>query len=75
MRCKRILTAVLAIVLLLSVVLVPQLASATGDITFLAVNDTLLPLSDYFMPVYEGGVMYLPYDVFTSYGLGIYLSQ
>lgn len=74
MRCKRAVLSVLLASVLLAACFLPS-ASAAGDVTFLAVNDDLLPLSDYYMPVYSGGVMYLPYDVFTSYGLGLYLSR
>lgn len=76
---KRI-CAALAAAVLLAALLVPLAATATGDtIYFTAVNDTLLPLSAESMPVYERGVLYVPYTVFdssvTGVNLGVYYGQ
>ena len=74
MRVRKAAAAALLAILLILGCFAPG-AAAAGDVTFLAVNDELLPLSDYYMPIYDSGGMYLPYDVFTSYGLGLYLSR
>jgi len=70
---KRIIALLLA--LCLAAALSPVTALADGDVFFTAVNDTLLPLYTGSMPVYSGGVLYLPLTLFTSSGFGIYYAS
>ena len=65
------------LVLLLALTLLPPRARAAGEIYFTAVNDSLLTLAQDTMPVWSGGVLYVPYTVFTGSSgvLGVYGSR
>ena len=65
---KQILILLLCLCLLVSAVPV----SAASDVCFIAVNDSLLDLGS--VPYIYGGVVYLPYWVFSDYGFGIYFN-
>ena len=45
---------------------------AASDVCFIAVNDSLLDLGS--VPYVYGGVVYLPYWVFSDYDFGIYFN-
>ena len=62
---KRIAAAVLAVLLVISVLPPPGGAEATPYVCFLAVNDTLLDLSN--MPYTQGGTTYVPYWIFKNF--------
>ena len=40
--------------------------SAAGDVYFSVVNDSMITLSDSTMPVWSGGVLYVPHSVFDG---------
>ena len=73
---RKFLTCLLAAALCLGLLL-PTTASA-ASIYFTAVNETVAVLNAETMPVYSGGVMYVPYTVFdgstTGIDLGLYTS-
>lgn len=46
---------------------------AAGDICFTAVNDTVLSLTAGSMPIWSGGLLYVPYSVFDAGTTGISL--
>ena len=51
--------------------------SAAGDLYFSVVNDSMITLSDSTMPVWSGGVLYVPHSVFdgtNSTGIGFGLN-
>ena len=51
--------------------------SAAGDVYFSVVNDSMITLSDSTMPVWSGGVLYVPHSVFdgtNSTGIGFGLN-
>ncbi|MBS7219126.1 MAG: hypothetical protein KH028_06870 [Oscillospiraceae bacterium] len=51
--------------------------SAAGDVYFSVVNDSMITLSDNTMPVWSGGVLYVPHSVFdgtNSTGIGFGLN-
>jgi len=63
---KRIFSLVLCICVLLSAGAL--YAGATTDVCFISVNDTLLELNS--MPYFKNGVTYIPYWVFSNFGIG-----
>lgn len=63
---RRKLLAVLACAVLLIQLAVP--AGAAGTVYFTAVNMSVLELSDATMPFWSDGYLYVPADVFSSYG-------
>lgn len=68
---KRIVTVLLIICFAFALVSLSPSSSA-DSICFIAVNDTLLELSS--TPYFSGGVTYVPYHVFTDYGIKMYFS-
>ena len=68
-RVRRILPRFLALVLCLSLVLPVPVSAA--DLYFTAVNDRLLPLSSDTMPLWSGGLLYVPYNVFSREVSGV----
>lgn len=48
-------------------------SQAAGDICFTAVNDTVLSLTAGSMPIWSGGLLYVPYSVFDAGTTGISL--
>lgn len=75
-RQKRMIARLLALTLCL-VLLLPLPVSAT-DLCFTSINDNLLPLSSDTMPIWSGGLLYVPYTAFdgnyTGVNLGMYCS-
>ena len=69
---KRVLAFTLTLILILSVV---PAVHAVNDVYFTAVNDALLDLSDDTMPVWSGGLSYVPHTVFSGTNLGIFYAQ
>ncbi|MGN1001570.1 MAG: polysaccharide deacetylase family protein [Oscillospiraceae bacterium] len=70
-KAKRL--AALALCLCLLLLALPPVESAADSPSFISVND-LLP-SELVGTLYSyGGALYVPYTVFTGYGLGIYYS-
>lgn len=63
---KRIFSLILCICVLLSAGAL--YAGATTDVCFISVNDTLLELNS--MPYFKNGVTYIPYWVFSNFGIG-----
>jgi hypothetical protein len=59
--------------LALCLTLLPAGAGAAGTVYFTAVNDRILTLSADSMPMYSGGVLYVPYTVFDPNSSGINL--
>ena len=70
---KRLAAWLLSVVLCLGAVL-PMPASA-ADLYFTSINDNLLPLTADTMPVWSGGLLYVPYTVFDSGTTGIRLGM
>ena len=68
---KRRIWAMLCVVCLCLALFVPTQAS--GDVCFTSVNDTVLPLTADSMPVWSGGILYVPYSVFDAGTTGISL--
>ncbi|MCF0123371.1 MAG: hypothetical protein HUJ67_04585 [Ruminiclostridium sp.] len=66
---KKLLAALCAAVLSLSLLAVPS--SAAGSLVFLALNDTLEPQSAQLMPIQSGGTMYVPAAAFSNRVTGI----
>ena len=48
-------------------------SQAAGDVCFTAVNDTVLSLTAGSMPIWSGGLLYVPYSVFDAGTTGISL--
>ena len=48
-------------------------ALAVDEVCFTAINDTILPLSADTMPVWSGGILYVPYSVFDTNTSGVSL--
>ena len=77
---KRKLTAAVCAALLLAAALVLSLSAAAAEdkVYFMAVNETVLDLSDDTMPRVVGGVLYVPYTLFdpntAGAGLGVFSS-
>ena len=68
---RRLVPRLLAAALCLGLLIPPPAHAANIYVTSL--NDNLSPLTADTMPVYSGGVMYVPYTVFDSGSSGIYL--
>lgn len=68
-RGKQALAALCAALVCACLLLPPS--RAAGDVFFTAVNDTVLPLTSDTMPVWSGGVLYVPYTVFDTGYTGI----
>lgn len=68
---KKRLGTVLCALALLCTLLPPS--AAASNVCFTALNDSLLPLNAGTMPVWSGGVLYVPYSVFDSGSTGISL--
>lgn len=60
---------ILALLLCVCVVLTAAAlyASASTDICFISVNDTLLELNT--MPYFKNGITYIPYSIFSNFGI------
>ena len=66
---KRILAAAVAIVLMLSICVIPVSAA---EIIFIAVNDTIPnALNEAAMPFYQYDLLYIPYTTFNNSALGV----
>lgn len=61
---KRRVAAVLCLLALCLGLAAPS--AAVGEVCFTAVNDSVLPLTADTMPVWSGGMLYVPYSVFSS---------
>lgn len=74
MRKSRALGLLLIAALLIPLLVLP--ASGTAVLSFVAVNDTLTPLTltGDELPFYEDGLLYVPYTVFNVSSLGFYPS-
>ena len=70
---KKLILMILLCALLMAALLPGLAASADDKLTFLAVND-LLPPELINVAVSYGGATYVPYWLFTNYGLGFYYS-
>lgn len=68
MEKLRRLTALLCAAVLSVLLVVP---ASAAEVYFTSVNDNLLPLTPDSMPVWYGGVLYVPYTVFDNGELGI----
>ena len=66
---KRRIWALLCILCLCLTLFLPT--QAAGDVCFTSVNDTILPLTADSMPVWSGGVLYVPHTVFDMGSTGI----
>ena len=69
MQRSKIIRPFLALILGI-VLLLPTPASA-AELYFTSVNDNLLPLTSETMPVWSGGVLYVPYTVFDGRFTGV----
>lgn len=67
MKQNRVLRFLCAVLCALAILLpsAPS-AQAAGDVYFTAINDSLLELLNRPMPLWSGGVLYVPYDVFDG---------
>lgn len=68
---KKRIFAILCILTLCAALLLPS--AAADDVCFTAINDTVLPLAADSMPVWSGGVLYVPHSVFDSSSTGVSL--
>ena len=69
MPLKRILAAAVAIVLVLSICIIP---ASAAEIIFIAVNDTIPnALNEAAMPFYQDDQLYIPYTTFNNSALGV----
>ena len=66
---KSWLSWLLTVTLLLGVLL--PLPASAANLYFTSVNDTVLPLTRDTMPLWSGGVLYVPYSVFDSGTTGV----
>ncbi|MEM5780529.1 MAG: hypothetical protein AAGU02_05225 [Lawsonibacter sp.] len=71
MKQTRMIRRFLALALC-AVLLLPIPVSA-ADVYFTSINDNLLPLTSETMPVWSGGLLYVPYTVFDSNYTGVSL--
>lgn len=69
---KRRIFSLLCMVCLCLALFLP--VQAIGEVCFTAINDTVLPLTADSMPVWSGGVLYVPHTVFDASTTGISLS-
>lgn len=67
---KRRIIAGIVLLCVISVYLLP-VVKAADDVYFTGINNTLLPLNDQTMPKYIGGLLYLPYTLFSFSELGV----
>lgn len=78
MSHRKLLHRLLALVCALTLCLgLSGTVSAAGDVYFSVVNDSMITLSDSTMPVWSGGVLYVPHSVFdgtNSTGIGFGLN-
>ena len=78
MSHRKLLRRLLALVCTLALCLgLSGPVSAAGDVYFSVVNDSMITLSDSTMPVWSGGVLYVPHSVFdgtNSTGIGFGLN-
>lgn len=78
MSHRKLLRRLLALVCALTLCLgLSGPVSAAGDVYFSVVNDSMITLSDSTMPVWSGGVLYVPHSVFdgtNSTGIGFGLN-
>lgn len=70
---KRILSGLCVILVCIGLLSVSVTLGASSDPCFMAVNDTLLPLEDRFMPITVGGQYYVPYSALDNNATGISL--
>ena len=70
---KRILSGLCIVLICLSVLTASVTLGAPRNPCFMAVNDTLLPLDDRFIPITIDGQYYVPYSVLDSNATGINL--
>lgn len=61
---KKLLAWLLTLVLCLGVMTPPPASAA--EVYFTSINDTLLPLTTETMPVWSGGLLYVPYTIFDG---------
>ncbi len=67
MKQNRALRLLCAVVCALALLLpAAPTAQAAGDVYFTAINDSLLELLNRPMPLWSGGMLYVPYDVFDG---------
>lgn len=70
---KRILSGLCALALCLGLLAVPLSVSAASNPYFMAINDTLLPLEDRYIPITVSGQYYVPYTALDSSVTGLSL--
>ncbi len=70
---KRILLCLCALLLCLGALALPLTVGAAGSPNFLAVNDTLLPLWEQYIPITVSGQYYVPYTALDSSVTGVSL--
>lgn len=66
---KKRICSIVCILALFAALLLPS--AAADDVCFTAINNTILPLTSDSMPVWSGGVLYVPYSVFDSGSTGV----
>lgn len=71
MKQRRMISRLLALVLCVNLLLPVPVSAA--DVYFTSINDNLLPLTSETMPVWSGGILYVPYTVFDSNYTGVSL--
>ncbi len=67
---RRRVSALLCVLALCAAIQIPGRAASNGEVFFTAVNITVLPLTSDTMPVWSGGLLYVPYSVFNTTLLG-----
>lgn len=70
---KRILSGLCIVLVCLSMLTASVTLGASSDPCFMAVNDTLLPLDDRFIPITVSGQYYVPYTALDNNATGISL--
>lgn len=70
---RRILSVACAILICIGLLSASVTSGASNSPCFMAVNDTLLPLEDRFMPITVDGQYYVPYSVLDNNATGINL--
>ncbi|MBR4099059.1 MAG: hypothetical protein IKK44_03635, partial [Clostridium sp.] len=68
MKLRRSLAVLLSGVMLCILMIFP---TSAAEVCFTSINDNLLPLTSNTMPVWSGGVLYVPYTAFDSGSTGI----
>lgn len=71
---KKRLTALMLCFVMLAAILLDTAESRAATVYFTAANDTLLELSDSTMPFWNGSLLYVPTNVFSSGGLSLNVS-